>query len=212
VCSAQAVEELSRKEQEGSDGQQLSELEIKQHVQMRLFGKTLTAPMRLRLTADHTTRQVHVTCGVFGGCKHGYRTASKRLQPTRPFCKRTGGLRALPCRLPHMCARPAALALVQAVASGQPLPVLPTCLQLKFTMLEGNGLMRRVEGMYAVLPLDDAQAQQDLLAVAVSLVTGGPQPAAALGDSGSKCCAASSSNSRRSKQQAAQGEIPLPPP
>ena len=54
----QAVEELSRKDEEGIDGRQVSQLEIRQHVEMQLFGKSITAPMRLHLKADHAAQQV----------------------------------------------------------------------------------------------------------------------------------------------------------
>ncbi|GAB4816951.1 hypothetical protein N2152v2_003997 [Parachlorella kessleri] len=97
--SVKAVEELSRKDEEGLDGRHLSQVEIRQHVEMQLFGKSITAPMRLHLKADHSAQQ------------------------------------------------------------------------LRFSMLEGNALMRKLEGVYAVLPFDeDSPAQQDLLAIATSVV------------------------------------------
>ena len=51
----------------GEDGRPLTELEIRQHVRMNLFGKSLTAPMRLRLTCDHAARQVRAEF-LFGMC------------------------------------------------------------------------------------------------------------------------------------------------
>lgn len=57
-------------------------------------------------------------------------------------------------------------------------PKKPRCcnpwLQLSFIMLEGNALMRRIEGVYAVLPCHEHQSERDVLAAATGLLVGSP--------------------------------------
>ena len=64
-------------------------------------------------------------------------------------------------------------------------------------MLEGNALMRKVEGLYAVLPFDeDLPAQQDLLAVATSVV-GQAMPSTRSRSSSGSCSPSSLDSSRQ---------------